>query len=316
MNNIEQIIANAQQQASTQTSEAPVQQAAGQDFQPSQQQPQQTQQYTQVEQVPQQQPQQTQHYNQVPQQSHNQMTMVPQQSNPMGNTQMDIPANLPPEIAMLVGQRVMSMETMASSDLQVGDWLKTSFHGMALGSKPTFILGSVDVEIEMTENTATGFMLCNMVRWTVQTPQGEQTNYVHTYDGVKGSDGQPWVNAVMTAYNHTTNPQKPNKPYPCVQLPMKLMHDITGPQDARDPQSPQVVYCKAGTLLGHTSAASGWKAWEAFHNDVKAAGLLGQRVIATVQNLPVQPQGSSYKWGVLQLTLKGPAPVTQQQPQA
>lgn len=56
--------------------------------------------------------------------------------------------------------------------------------------------------------------------------------------------------------------------------------------------------------------------------EVKKAGLLGRRVVAIAENQAVQPQGSTYKWGVLKLTLVGESqgvqpqqPPQQQQPQ-
>lgn len=363
MNNIEQIIANAQQntQAHEQASAEPMQQAAGQDFQqapaqtyeqapqqqpvqqtyehaPQQQPvqqtyehaPQQTQYQQTYEQAPQQQPvqqpqqqpqyQQPQQPVQQPQYQQPQQAMqgqlMPQQTNPMGSM---MEANLPPEILALVSQgpKTMSMDTMASSDLACQDWLKPDYHGMVLGSKPNNILGKIVVDIDMRENAMDGgYLLCEMVRWTVAGPNGNQTMYVHTFDGIKGSDNQPWVNAVTTAYRASPNPQKPITPYRCVMIPMRLVEDIIGKQDPRDPNSPNVVLCKAGTMIGYTSPASGWRAWEDFYKTVRDANLLGQKVRATAENQPVAPQGSGYKWGIVDFEFMGPAPAkTEQQPQ-
>ena len=210
---------------------------------------------------------------------------------------MDLPANLPPELAKFIGQREMSMDTMSNSDLLVQDWLKPSYHGMVLGSAPSTLLNPFQVEIDMTENV--GYMLCQMVRWTVAGATGDQTNYVHTYDGLIGSDGQPWANAVMTAYGTTTDPKKPNVPFPSVQLPMRLINDIANQQGE--------VIAQAGIMIGHTTAKTGWQNWQNFHNACKQAGLLGQKVIVEVSNQPVAPKGITYKWGTLEFKLIGPA---------
>jgi hypothetical protein len=345
MNNIEQMIAaaqnNAAQATTTQQETQVTQQAAGQDFQQAntvqadttqqqatQQQanPQvvnQTETYTQTaEAAPQQTTQQANpqvvnqqaQANTVPantqasaipahlQQQAQQAQAQPQQQapmavNPVGNTAMDLPANLPPELAKFIGQREMSMDTMSNSDLLVQDWLKPSYHGMVLGSAPSTLLNPFQVEIDMSENV--GYMLCQMVRWTVATPTGDQTNYVHTYDGLMGSDGQPWANAVMTAYRTTTDPKKPNVPFPSVQLPMRLINDIADQQGT--------VIAQAGIMIGHTTAKTGWQNWQNFHNACKQAGLLGQKVIAEVSNQPVAPKGITYKWGTLEFKLIGPA---------
>lgn len=353
MNNIEQMIANAQNNATQATQETTqqetqvTQQAAGQDFQQNNQaaqaqtaqqaNPQATQAqanpqvvnqaetYTQQQANPQavntQQTQQanTQQVNTqqaqqanpqasaIPahiQQQAQQANTAPQQANPapmavnpIGNTGMDVPANLPPELAKFIGQREMSMDTMSNSDLLVQDWVKPDYHGMTLGSAPQVLLNPIQVEIDMTENV--GYMLCQMVRWTVTGATGDQTNYIHTYDGVTGSDGQPWANSVMTAYNTTTDPKKPVVPFPSVQLPMKLMHDINGPDGN--------PIAQAGIMLGHTTAKTGWQNWQNFHNTVKQAGLLGQTVIVEVSNQPVAPKGISYKWGTLEFKLIGPS---------
>ncbi|GFD70998.1 hypothetical protein KUL113_04180 [Tenacibaculum sp. KUL113] len=344
MNNIEQMIAAAQNnaaQATTAQQETQVtQQAAGQDFQQAntvqanttqqqatQQQanPQvvnQTETYTQTaEAAPQQATPQvvnqqantaqvnTQQASAIPQhlqqqaQAQQAAQAQPQQQapmavNPVGNMSMDIPANLPPELAKFIGQREMSMDTMSNSDLLVQDWLKPSYHGMVLGSAPATLLNPFQVEIDMTENV--GYMLCQMVRWTVPTPTGDQTNYVHTYDGLTGSDGQPWANAVITAYRApTTDPKKPNVPFPSVQLPMRLLNDIANQQGA--------VIAQAGIMIGHTTAKTGWQNWQNFHNACKQAGLLGQKVIVEVSNQPVAPKGITYKWGTLEFKLIGPA---------
>lgn len=346
MNNIEQMIANAQNnatQATTTQQETQVtQQAAGQDFQQNNQatqaqtaqqaNPQATQAqanpqvvnqaetYTQQQANPQavntQQTQQTQQANTqqanpqasaIPahiQQQAQQANTAPQQANPapmavnpMGNTGMDVPVNLPPELAKFIGQREMSMDTMSNSDLLVQDWVKPDYHGMTLGSAPQVLLNPIQVEIDMTENV--GYMLCQMVRWTVTGATGDQTNYVHTYDGVTGSDGQPWAHSVTTAYYTTTDPKKPVVPFPSVQLPMKLMHDINGPDGN--------PIAQAGIMLGHTTAKTGWQNWQNFHNTVKQAGLLGQTVIVEVSNQPVAPKGISYKWGTLEFKLIGPS---------
>ena len=222
---------------------------------------------------------------------------APMAVNPVGNTAMDLPVNLPPELAKFIGPREMSMDTMSNSDLLVQDWLKPSYHGMVLGSAPSTLLNPFQVEIDMTENV--GYMLCQMVRWTVATPTGDQTNYVHTYDGLTGSDGQPWANAVMTAYRTTTDPKKPNVPFPSVQLPMRLLSDIANQQGA--------VIAQAGIMIGHTTAKTGWQNWQNFHNACKQAGLLGQKVIVEVSNQPVAPKGITYKWGTLEFKLIGPA---------
>ena len=230
-----------------------------------------------------------------------QQAQQPQQTpmavNPVGNTGMDLPANLPPELAKFIGQREMSMDTMSNSDLLVQDWLKPSYHGMVLGSAPSTLLNPFQVEIDMTENV--GYMLCQMVRWTVAGATGDQTNYVHTYDGLIGSDGQPWANAVMTAYGTTTDPKKPNVPFPSVQLPMRLINDIANQQGE--------VIAQAGIMIGHTTAKTGWQNWQNFHNACKQAGLLGQKVIVEVSNQPVAPKGITYKWGTLEFKLIGQA---------
>ena len=239
--------------------------------------------------------------NQVQQPQNHVQQHTPMAVNPQGNTAMDIPANLPPELAKYLGAREMTMETMGSSDLLVQDWVKTSYHGMTLGSAPQSILQPFQVEIDMTENS--GYMLCQMVRWVVASPTGDQTNYVHTYDGEMGSDGQPWANAVMTAYRTTTDPKKPNVPYPSVQLPMKLTQDIV----ATAPDGQVTTIAQAGIMLGHTTAKTGWHNWQEFHNQVKQAGLLGQRVLVKVKNQAVAPKNLSFTWGVLEFELIGPA---------
>lgn len=355
MNNIEQMIANAQNNATQATQENTTQQtqvtqqAAGQDYQQAntvqadttqqqatQQQanPQvvnQTETYTQqanpqavntqqanaqqatqqanpqvnaqASAIPAHIQQQAQQANTAPQQANTapQQAQQPQQTpmavNLVGNTGIDLPANLPPELAKFIGQREMSMDTMSNSDLLVQDWLKPDFHGMVLGSAPQVLLQPIQVEIDMTENV--GYMLCQMVRWTVAGATGDQTNYIHTYDGVTGSDGQPWANSVMTAFNTTTDPKKPVLPFPSVQLPMKLMHDIND-------QTGNTI-AQAGIMLGHTTAKTGWQNWQNFHNTVKQAGLLGQKVIVEVSNQPVAPKGISYKWGTLEFKLIGPS---------
>jgi len=240
--------------------------------------------------------QQAQQANTAPQQAQ-QPQQTPMAVNPVGNTGMDLPANLPPELAKFIGQREMSMDTMSNSDLLVQDWLKPSYHGMVLGSAPSTLLNPFQVEIDMTENV--GYMLCQMVRWTVAGATGDQTNYVHTYDGLIGSDGQPWANAVMTAYRTTTDPKKPNVPFPSVQLPMRLINDIADQQGT--------VIAQAGIMIGHTTAKTGWQNWQNFHNACKQAGLLGQKVIVEVSNQPVAPKGITYKWGTLEFKLIGPA---------
>ena len=240
--------------------------------------------------------QQAQQANTAPQQAQ-QPQQTPMAVNPVGNTGMDLPANLPPELAKFIGQREMSMDTMSNSDLLVQDWLKPSYHGMVLGSAPSTLLNPFQVEIDMTENV--GYMLCQMVRWTVAGATGDQTNYVHTYDGLIGSDGQPWANAVMTAYGTTTDPKKPNVPFPSVQLPMRLINDIANQQGE--------VIAQAGIMIGHTTAKTGWQNWQNFHNACKQAGLLGQKVIVEVSNQPVAPKGITYKWGTLEFKLIGQA---------
>ncbi|GFD77253.1 hypothetical protein KUL118_01150 [Tenacibaculum sp. KUL118] len=350
MNNIEQMIAaaqnNAAQAATAQQESQVTQQAVGQDYQQAntvqadttQQQanPQvvnQTETYTQTaEAAPQQATQQatqqanpqvvnqqanttpvnTQQTSAIPQHLQQQLQaqqaaqvqqsapaqQIPTAVNPVGNTGMDLPLNLPPELAKFIGQREMSMDTMSNSDLLVQDWLKPSYHGMVLGSAPATLLNPFQVEIDMTENV--GYMLCQMVRWTVPTPTGDQTNYVHTYDGLTGSDGQPWANAVITAYRApTTDPKKPNVPFPSVQLPMRLLNDIANQQGA--------VIAQAGIMIGHTTAKTGWQNWQNFHNACKQAGLLGQKVIVEVSNQPVAPKGITYKWGTLEFKLIGPS---------
>lgn len=327
MNNIEQMIAaaqnNAAQAATTQQETQVTQQAVGQDYQQAntaqaettQQQatqaqanPQvvnQTETYTQqanpqvnaqASAIPAHIQQQAQQANTAPQQAQ-QPQQTPMAVNPVGNTGMDLPANLPPELAKFIGQREMSMDTMSNSDLLVQDWLKPSYHGMVLGSAPSTLLNPFQVEIDMTENV--GYMLCQMVRWTVAGATGDQTNYVHTYDGLIGSDGQPWANAVMTAYGTTTDPKKPNVPFPSVQLPMRLINDIADQQGT--------VIAQAGIMIGHTTAKTGWQNWQNFHNACKQAGLLGQKVIVEVSNQPVAPKGITYKWGTLEFKLIGPA---------
>ena len=240
--------------------------------------------------------QQAQQANTAPQQAQ-QPQQTPMAVNPVGNTGMDLPANLPPELAKFIGQREMSMDTMSNSDLLVQDWLKPSYHGMVLGSAPSTLLNPFQVEIDMTENV--GYMLCQMVRWTVAGATGDQTNYVHTYDGLIGSDGQPWANAVMTAYGTTTDPKTPNVPFPSVQLPMRLINDIANQQGE--------VIAQAGIMIGHTTAKTGWQNWQNFHNACKQAGLLGQKVIVEVSNQPVAPKGITYKWGTLEFKLIGQA---------
>ena len=240
--------------------------------------------------------QQAQQANTAPQQAQ-QPQQTPMAVNPVGNTGMDLPANLPPELAKFIGQREMSMDTMSNSDLLVQDWLKPSYHGMVFGSAPSTLLNPFQVEIDMTENV--GYMLCQMVRWTVAGATGDQTNYVHTYDGLIGSDGQPWANAVMTAYGTTTDPKKPNVPFPSVQLPMRLINDIANQQGE--------VIAQAGIMIGHTTAKTGWQNWQNFHNACKQAGLLGQKVIVEVSNQPVAPKGITYKWGTLEFKLIGQA---------
>ena len=353
MNNIEQMIAaaqnNAAQAATTQQETQVTQQAVGQDYQQAntaqaettQQQatqaqanPQvvnQTETYTQTaEATPQQTtnqanpqvvnqqanttPVNTQQTSAIPQHLQQQLQaqqaaqaqqaqqtaqaqQTPMAVNPVGNTGMDLPANLPPELAKFIGQREMSMDTMSNSDLLVQDWLKPSYHGMVLGSAPSTLLNPFQVEIDMTENV--GYMLCQMVRWTVAGATGDQTNYVHTYVGLIGSDGQPWANAVMTAYGTTTDPKKPNVPFPSVQLPMRLINDIANQQGE--------VIAQAGIMIGHTTAKTGWQNWQNFHNACKQAGLLGQKVIVEVSNQPVAPKGITYKWGTLEFKLIGQA---------
>lgn len=220
--------------------------------------------------------------------------MMPQAVDPMGNMNADVPANLPAEIAKYVGAREMTMDNMSSSDLAVQDWLKPSYHGMTLGSAPQSILQPFTAEIDM--NQGSGFMLCQMVRWTVKTPSGEQTEYVHTYDGITGSDGKPWHQAVTTAFHASNDPTKPNVPYPSVQIPIRLTQDIICPQTGN-------VLAQAGLMVGHTTAKTGWKNWQDFYNTVKANGLLGQNVPVKISNQAVAPKNTSYTWGVIEFKL-------------
>ena len=132
---------------------------------------------------------------------------------------------------------------------------------------------------------------------TVEEDDGAE--FLSAYDGLIGSDGQPWANAVMTAYGTTTDPKKPNVPFPSVQLPMRLINDIANQQGE--------VIAQAGIMIGHTTAKTGWQNWQNFHNACKQAGLLGQKVIVEVSNQPVAPKGITYKWGTLEFKLIGQA---------
>jgi hypothetical protein len=192
-------------------------------------------------------------------------------------------ATVPAHIAALAQPKKMSMATMQQASLQADAWLKFSFYGITTNVDDKTLLDEVEVEINMTENSGDGYFLCEMVKW------GNPSTYVHTYDGLTGSDGRPWVESVQTAYNNN-NPQakKPNTPYPAVQLPMTLTKDIVNKKG-------EVIVTK-GSVVGYTTARTAWYNWQRFYTAVGQAGKLGQRVQVKITNDATE--FNTNKWGV------------------
>lgn len=197
--------------------------------------------------------------------------------------QSTLPANIPAHIASLAQPTKLSMATMQPSSLRADAWLKFSYYGMTTNKDSKTLIDELLVEINMTENSGSGFYLCNMVKW------GNPATYVYTYDGVTGSDGRPWVESVTKAYNATPqNSDKPNTPYPAVQLPMVLLEDIVDKKGN--------VIVEKGKVLGYTTAKTAWYNWQDFYNSVVSAGLLGQPVKVKVTNEATE--FNTNKWGV------------------
>jgi len=197
-------------------------------------------------------------------------------------------AHLPPEIAALAQPMgPMTMETAEKPQMGVGDWVKTSEYGMSLGSAKKKMIESMMVAIDMNQNS--GFQLVKMVR----IGAGTSTTYVHTADGIKGSDGKPWHMAVAAAYHSSNNPQRPNVPYDAALVPMVLLEDAVSGGEVIAPK---------GTEIGYTTPKTGWSEWYDFYQSVAKAGLVGQTVKAKLLNEEISHNGND--WGVLKWKLE------------
>ncbi|WMC09558.1 hypothetical protein PU634_10560 [Oceanimonas pelagia] len=282
MNNIDQMLAdaNAQAQSFTQPQGQTFEQPQAQNFEQPQAQPQQQYQpqaHAQPQYQPQAQqapvqghmhPQVAQHYQQAPQQQ------MPAQA-PAGQ-----PA-LPAHLQQFAAPQTFTMESMAAMGLSVEQWFKPDYQGMTVGDHDAIIREAI-VEIDMTENV--GFVLGMGIRY------GNPAVYHFTTDGVSCQDGMSWPQALATAIS--VDPSA--KPFRSVQIPMMAVQDVV------DVDGQTVV--TAGTSLGYTTPYSGWNSWLAFHRQVAMKGLLGQRVVVRLTNEP-KKNAAGNKWGNLRYEL-------------
>lgn len=261
-------------QQQQQTHQQPVQQQ-----QQYQQQPVQQQQYQQQpvqQQQYQQQPVQQQQYQQVMPQQQQQMAMVPQQQVPAGQ----LPAHL---MQMMANPMQMSMENFMAMGLAVDVWVKPDYTGMTVGDDTTPV-EFLDVEIDMAENV--GFVLVMAIRYGANP-----VKYNFTKDFVTDKDGQPWNNALMAAYSIDPSVN----PYRAVQIPMTVLAEAKNLKGT--------VVAEAGSRMGYTTSVTGWSAWLDFYQQVVKAGLLNQRVAVRLTNVPKVKNNN--KWGIITFKLLG-----------
>lgn len=187
--------------------------------------------------------------------------------------------------AVVVPGQMLSMNALMSAGLSVDAWLKVKEYGLVVGSAAALV-PEILVTIDMTEGR--GFIPKMSIK------AGNPAQYFSTTDGVSCDKGGSWADAVAKA----TVLDNKARPYRAVDLPMTLVNDVSDPKGN--------VLAKAGSTLGHTTATTNWKNWEAFYKAVAVAGLIGQtvQVKLTAERLTNKNNNA---WGVIQFELLGVA---------
>lgn len=191
---------------------------------------------------------------------------------PEQNTAMVDPAMLAP--------MDMSMDAMMAQGFSVDAWVKTGFHGLALEDK---LCQGFKAVIKMIDGQ--GFKPCQSIRYGTNP-----VNYDKTFDGITAEDGSPWANKIMAARG--IDPKC--RPYRSVQIAMELLEDAV----ALDGKT---VLAKAGSVVGYATSVTGWGEWESFYRSCVSDNRIGSDVEVSVSN--VSKEKGANQWGIMRWEL-------------
>lgn len=186
----------------------------------------------------------------------------------------------------------LSMESMQMGSMSVDNWFKVKEDGLKIGDMQG-LLESVEAVIDMTAGR--GFIL------KYGAKNGNPAQYAYTVDLANAAGGGTWP--VALARLQALDPSKPCSPYRCVDLPFKLIEDVTKVTGAGKAAVTTVI-AKAGDMIGYTTSTTNWKNWEMFYKDVEKAGLMGHEVKVKL-TAQARTNKNGNNWGVLAIELLG-----------
>lgn len=207
-------------------------------------------------------------------------------------------AAVDPELARFMVGNAPSIANTSVGMFAVDAWLKPSFAGMTVND---VLVKPFKATLDLNEKSGVTPAVC--MRYNV----GDTAQYIKSYDGVTTSEGIAWADAVRQAIN-LVGVEKLDRPYNSFDLVVIAAEDVVSMQTGD-------VIVKAGTALGHATPVTGTsnmvqlidkairenKAAYVIENGKQV--LQGQNVTVTVEN-EAKSKGSQRKWGVLKFALE------------
>ena len=178
----------------------------------------------------------------------------------------------------------LTMDTLSTGSINVDIWAKVKEYGILLGeAKAPQAVPKIIVSLDLTDGK--GFLSKRSIK------AGNPAQYWSTYDGVSCPGTGTWEQALQKAVS--IDPKA--RLYPAVDLPMTLLEPVV---------SNCVELAKVGTIVGHSTATTNWKNWEAFYREAAQAGLIGKTVKIEV-GFEERTNPAKNIWGVLTFKLLG-----------
>ncbi len=169
-----------------------------------------------------------------------------------------------------------------TGSINVDTWFKPKEFGLLIGDKQK-LFKTAKVALDMTDGM--GFVAKMGIKG------GNPAQYAYTTDRATCVTGGSWE----AAQNRIRSLDPKAAEYRCVDLPFVLLENIVSEGE---------VLAEAGTRVGYTTSTTNWKAWEAFHNECKKAGLLGKRVELVVGS-ERRTNKNNNVWGTMTFDLVG-----------
>ncbi len=190
----------------------------------------------------------------------------------------------------------MTMDSVAGGGMSVDAWFKVEKDGLRIGDGKAKFTG---MPVILTMIDGIGFVVKKGIKG------GNPAQYAYTQDEVTCTTGGTWEAACQRIRQLAGAAAA--TPYRCVDLPFLVPEDFEASfLPPGDKELSKETVAKAGQTLGLTTATTNWGAWEKFHREVAAAGLMGKRVLLEV-GYEYRTNKAGNEWGTMTFKLIGDA---------